>query len=182
MSGQGGVAVLISFAQVTLAVIGALGELPSTPGSGGGTGGGTGAGAEGGKPSTLAAVGLWALGSLGIGLCMLAFRFLRNHPTYTLITSQKTVASAILPSRRSSLDSDSGERLSPRYGDATTTDKDMNAGRGWLRTKRVLGKNRLLYAAVGLDFAVTLVSISWSCFSCQYYTMRLGCNMSCYSL
>lgn len=179
MSGQGGVAVLISLAQVSLAIIGALSEIKPVPSSvvasemtrirnkG-----------EGAKPSTLAAIGLWALGSIGVGLCILALRYLQNHPTYDRITSSTSsahndLASEILPSaapavhRRSSSSSglsvgaSSGQNSRSHSRDRTSTHKKGQGKEkygGWARTRRVLRKNRLLYTAVGLDFAVTLVS------------------------
>lgn len=66
MSGQGGIAVLVSGAQVFLAIFSALG-----------TGGGETAG-----QSRMAGVGLWALGAIGAGVCMAAHRFLVRHPEY----------------------------------------------------------------------------------------------------
>jgi len=115
LSGQGGVAVLISLVQVILAIIGALGS--SQP-----------AGDE--KPSMLAGVGLWGLGSIAAGSCWLAFRFLISHPAYERIVG------------------------SGRLDAVSEEGKKGN----WDRTMVVLRKNQLLYLAVALDFAVTLVS------------------------
>lgn len=118
LSGQGGVAVLISLVQVILAVVGALGSDEE-------------AGDE--APSMLAGVGLWGLGSAGAGLCWLAYRFLVSHPAYERVVgvSMRT------------------ERLGH---------EGVKKG-NWDRTVGVLDKNKLLYLAVALDFAVTLVSI-----------------------
>lgn len=115
LSGQGGIAVLISSVQVLLAIIGALGSKAVV---------------EDEAPSMLAGVGLWALGTVGAGLCWLAFRYLASHPAYERITAVKRVE-----------------------GDQTALGQS-----GWDRTMRVMGKNKLLYLAVALDFAVTLVS------------------------
>jgi equilibrative nucleoside transporter 1/2/3 len=117
LSGQGGVAVLISLVQVSLAIIGALGSSQS-------------AGDE--KPSMLAGVGLWGLGSIAAGLCWLAFRFLISHPAYERIVGS---------GRLDAVGADGGKKSN------------------WNRTVVVLKKNRLLYLAVALDFAVTLVSV-----------------------
>jgi equilibrative nucleoside transporter 1/2/3 len=116
LSGQGGVAVLISLVQVVLAIVGALGSDQD-------------AGNE--APSMLAGVGLWGLGSVGAGLCWLAFRFLTSHPAY-----ERVVAS------------------SREAVNGTGVGKKSN----WNRTVKVLDKNKLLYLAVALDFAITLVS------------------------
>ena len=116
LSGQGGVAVLISLVQVTLAVIGALGG--SQP-----------AGDE--KPSMLAGVGLWGLGSIAAGLCWLAFRFLTTHPAYERIVGSGRI-------------------------DAVGIEGGKKGN--WDRSLVVMRKNKLLYLAVALDFAVTLVS------------------------
>jgi hypothetical protein len=115
LSGQGGVAVLISLVQVILAIVGALGSDQD---------------AEDEAPSMLAGVGLWGLGSVGAGLCWLAFRFLISHPAY-----ERVVASS-------------------REAVTTGVGKKSN----WNRTVKVLDKNKLLYLAVALDFAITLVS------------------------
>ena len=116
LSGQGGVAVLISLVQVILAVMGALGG--SQP-------------AGDGKPSMLAGVGLWGLGSIAAGLCWLAFRFLTTHPAY-----ERVVGSG----RIDAVGNGGGKKGN------------------WDRSMVVMRKNKLLYLAVALDFAVTLVS------------------------
>lgn len=69
MSGQGGIAVLVSGSQVFLAVFSSLG---------GRTG-------ETSGQSRLAGVGLWALGAIGTAGCMFAHRFLVRHPDYTRV-------------------------------------------------------------------------------------------------
>jgi equilibrative nucleoside transporter 1/2/3 len=120
LSGQGGVAVLISLFQLVLAVIGAFG-----------TGAGTGGGEGEDVPSMLAGVGLWGMGSIGAGLCWLAFRFLSTHPAYERVVRSATEG----------------------RGGAEGDGKKGN----WNRTVKVLKKNKLLYLAVALDFAVTLV-------------------------
>ena len=117
LSGQGGVAVLISLVQVVLAVVGALGSDQE---------------ADDEEPSMLAGVGLWGLGSAGAGLCWLAYRFLVSHPAYERVVG---VSMRI-------------ERLGH---------EGVKKG-NWDRTVGVLDKNKLLYLAVALDFAVTLVS------------------------
>jgi equilibrative nucleoside transporter 1/2/3 len=117
LSGQGGVAVLISLVQVILAVIGAVGSTQP-------------AGDE--KPSMLAGVGLWGLGSVAAGLCWLAFRFLIAHPAYERIVGSGRI-------------------------DAVGAQGGKKGN--WDRTMVVLRKNRLLYLAVAFDFAVTLVSL-----------------------
>jgi equilibrative nucleoside transporter 1/2/3 len=158
MSGQGGVAVLISLAQVSLAIIGAMSDSTKTlstsisssgPGHGSSHGAGSSGEADGARPSTLAAVGLWALGSIGIGLCLFAFRYLRNHPTYSIITSHQGISDA-------GQSSDSGIRTSAIRNAGPIANATKKGS--WNRTKRVLGKNKTLYIAVALDFAVTLVS------------------------
>ena len=126
LSGQGGIAVLISLVQVILAVASALGtsnQIPDGEGSG-----------EVEKPSMIAGVGLWALGTVGAGLCWLAFKFLSAHPSYDRVATVKPT------------------------GELSGSGKDGN----WERTVRIMGKNKLLYLAVALDFAVTLVNPSSS--------------------
>ncbi|KAL1411186.1 hypothetical protein Q8F55_002137 [Vanrija albida] len=65
MSGQGAIAVIVSAAQFVLAVASS--------------------GHADGKPSTAAAVGLWALGALGSIGCLYALRVLVLHPAYTSV-------------------------------------------------------------------------------------------------
>ena len=121
MSGQGGIAVLVTIAQLLLAILSAMrvtSDLPDVvPGVPIG---------ELPKPSLLAGVGLWGLGSLGAALCFLAFRMLQAHQEYPRVISASIVQ-----------------------------DKEKV---GWVTTRRVLRKNALLYWAVALDFAITLVS------------------------
>jgi len=116
LSGQGGVAVLISLVQVILAVLGAIGG--SQP-----------AGDE--QPSMLAGVGLWGLGSIAAGLCWLAFRFLTTHPAYERVVGSGRI-------------------------DAVGIEGGKKGN--WDRSMVVMRKNKLLYLAVALDFAITLVS------------------------
>jgi equilibrative nucleoside transporter 1/2/3 len=71
MSGQGGIAVLVSGAQVFLAMFSALG-------SRGGLG-------ETAGQSKMAGVGLWAIGALGSGVCLGAQRYLETHVDYERI-------------------------------------------------------------------------------------------------
>jgi equilibrative nucleoside transporter 1/2/3 len=71
MSGQGGIAVIVSGAQVILAIISALQTSPSGHENGG----------EGGE-SKVAGVGLWAIAAVGAFGCMLAHRFLIRHEGY----------------------------------------------------------------------------------------------------
>jgi len=73
MSGQGGIAVLVSGTQVTLAIISALNAT------------GINEGVENGSQSTLAGVGLWSLAAIGALGCMLAHRYLMLHPDYSLV-------------------------------------------------------------------------------------------------
>jgi equilibrative nucleoside transporter 1/2/3 len=70
MSGQGGIAVLVSFAQVILAVLGAMRR--SAPQSG------TNASVQ----STLAGVGLWAISAVGAAGCIYAHTVLKAHVEY----------------------------------------------------------------------------------------------------
>jgi solute carrier family 29 (equilibrative nucleoside transporter), member 1/2/3 len=83
MSGQGGIAVLVSLAQVLLAVISAFHSSDPVEG-------------ERGGESKLAGVGLWGLGAVGAFGCMLAHRYLVRHEDYgrvsRAITSRRTEA------------------------------------------------------------------------------------------
>lgn len=106
---------MISLIQVILAIFGALGSNDNTGDD---------------APSMLAGVGLWGLGSIGAGLCWLAFRFLASHPSYERVVSAAAGGYGVEDGKKSN----------------------------WNRTVRVLKKNKLLYLAVALDFAVTLVS------------------------
>ena len=77
MSGQGGVAVIVSLAQLILAVIGSVNPISNTPeGDGGDVMDGT------GSQSSLASVGLWVLTSLAATLAVASFRYLEKHPQY----------------------------------------------------------------------------------------------------
>ena len=71
MSGQGGIAVLVSLVQLILAIISAVG------------GGGSQADGQGSQ-SVVAAEGLWALASVSTVGCMMAHRHLRRHPDYAM--------------------------------------------------------------------------------------------------
>jgi hypothetical protein len=135
LSGQGGVAVLISLVQVILAVVGALGG--SQP-----------AGDE--KPSMLAGVGLWGLGSIAAGSCWLAFRFLTTHPAYGRVVGSGRI-------------------------DAVGIEGGKKGN--WDRSMVVMRKNRLLYLAVALDFAVTLVSrLEQSCAGFANRSVGIPCH------
>ena len=117
MSGQVGIAVLVSGAQMILAVISAI---RSTS-----VGGDT-------EQSTLAGVGLWALGSAGAFACMIAHQYLFRHPEYSIVLAP------ILS--RANIDSDDEEQ----HVRGVTT--------------RVFWQNIQLEAAVAWVFVVTLVS------------------------
>lgn len=130
MSGQGGIAVLVSFVQVFLAVFSALGT-KSTPRDGDSIPVGT------QDQSTLAGVGLWALGAVGTLACMSAHRYLTQHPDYF------TVLAPIIHRR------EEGES-------ETTKRKDREV------LFRVFKKNAKLEFSVAWVFIVTLVSSSRS--------------------
>ncbi|WWC61367.1 uncharacterized protein I303_103948 [Kwoniella dejecticola CBS 10117] len=76
MSGQGGIAVLVSSVQLLLAIIAAGSKHIPVEGDNGET-----------KASTLAGVGLWTLGSVGTIACLIAHRFLMRHSQYSIITT-----------------------------------------------------------------------------------------------
>ena len=124
MSGQGGIAVLVSVTQVILAVISAL---PST---------GSDDGRIEGEQSTLAGVGLWALGALGAIAFMIAHRRLVVHQDYSIIL-------APIFARQQYADLDGG------------ISKDGGMG---TMTRRIFRKNWMLEFAVAWVFVVTLVS------------------------
>ena len=124
MSGQGGIAVLVSLAQVILAIISAL--HPS----------GVDGDVDDGGQSTLAGVGLWALGALGAFGCMIAHRRLMTNPNYSIIVGP-VLARA-----------DQGRGMEG--------EDRMPAQKGLSRS--VFRKNRMLEAAVAWVFVVTLVS------------------------
>ncbi len=73
MSGQGGIAVLVSGTQIILAIISTV--RPT----------GIDDGVEQGGQSTLASVGLWALCAAGAFGCMIAHRRLVSHPNYSIV-------------------------------------------------------------------------------------------------
>lgn len=124
MSGQGGIAVLVSVTQVILAVISAL----NTTGTDGDM--------EGGQ-STLAGVGLWALGAMGAFAFMIAHRRLVIHQDYAIIL-------APIFARQEHADVAGGDS------------KDNGLG---TMTRRIFRKNWMLEFAVAWVFVVTLVSI-----------------------
>jgi len=68
MSGQGGIAVVVSGTQLVLAVIDA--GRTSTPDE---------------SPSSLAAEGLWALAAAGTVICLAALKHLTEHPDYAAV-------------------------------------------------------------------------------------------------
>ncbi|WWC85263.1 uncharacterized protein L201_000125 [Kwoniella dendrophila CBS 6074] len=80
MSGQGGIAFLVSLIQLLLAIISSQSKTKS----------------EEDEPessaSNLAGVGLWALGSIGTIACLFAHRYLINHPDYSIITNNSSNA------------------------------------------------------------------------------------------
>ncbi|WVF72400.1 hypothetical protein IAT40_007215 [Kwoniella sp. CBS 6097] len=136
MSGQGGIAVLVSGIQCLLAVISA-----STPRSDQRSEDGDTSSAS---ASTLAGVGLWALGSAGTVLCVFAHRYLVLHPGY-----QAVIASVInREAEEGGIGADVG-RI------ATTTTKRDGTGSSSL-TRRVFMKNLSLEMAVAWVFVVTL--------------------------
>ena len=120
MSGQGGIAVLVSGAQVILAIVSALHS--GTPVESGSA-----------AQSTLAGVGLWAIGSLGAVGCMIAHRHLLRHPDYSLVL-------APVRARRQALE----------QGSESIKTKEMSM------TRHVFRKNIALEAAVAWVFVVTL--------------------------
>jgi equilibrative nucleoside transporter 1/2/3 len=68
MSGQGGIAVLVSGTQLILAAVDA--GRTSTPDN---------------APSALAAEGLWALAAAGVVICVAALKHLTEHPDYAAV-------------------------------------------------------------------------------------------------
>ena len=82
MSGQGGIAVLVSGIQLVLAVISALSSTHAGQGSD--------------KPSTVVCVSLWGLCALGAAGCLLAMRYLYRHEQYASLMSDKATASPAL--------------------------------------------------------------------------------------
>ncbi|WWC69661.1 uncharacterized protein I206_103604 [Kwoniella pini CBS 10737] len=116
MSGQGGIAVLVSLVQLFLAIIAAGSKNGPVEGDNGET-----------KASTLAGVGLWALGSAGTIGCLFAHRFLMRHSQYSLITSSSS---------------------------STRTSEDQEEKKGL--TRKVFKKNLVLMIAVAWVFVVTL--------------------------
>lgn len=95
MSGQGGIAVLVSSAQVILAIISAL---HSTSNNGEGIPS---------QQSNLAGVGLWALGAIGTLGCMVAHRRLMLHPDYHVVLEPITNRSIAAGDRDTMKDPDS---------------------------------------------------------------------------
>ncbi|WRT66915.1 uncharacterized protein IL334_003880 [Kwoniella shivajii] len=119
MSGQGGIAVLVSLVQLVLAMISSSHQQTTLPGDGD---------EQVTKASTLAGVGLWALGSIGSLACLVAHRYLLSHSEYTSIsTSTNTNGNA---------DYDGEEKKGLTY--------------------KVFKKNMLLMIAVAWVFIVTL--------------------------
>jgi equilibrative nucleoside transporter 1/2/3 len=77
MSGQGGIAVLVSGVQILLAIVSSSSSStesePDAP--------------PADRQSTLAGVGLWALASVGSFVCMLSHRYLTRHQDYASVLS-----------------------------------------------------------------------------------------------
>ncbi|WVQ70358.1 uncharacterized protein L199_008585 [Kwoniella botswanensis] len=112
MSGQGGIAVLVSLVQLILAIIATRNKQEE----------------KGSKASTMAGVGLWAAGSIGTMACLVAHRYLMDHPEYSSITNS---TSTMLPE-----------------------DNPREEKKGL--TRKVFKKNSLLMVAVAWVFIVTL--------------------------
>lgn len=83
MSGQGGIAVLVSGIQFVLAFVSAIAKSD------------TGQGDEGEEASKLAGVGLWAACSLGVVGCFMASRYLKRHPKYLDVLAPKFATSEL---------------------------------------------------------------------------------------
>ncbi|ORY25751.1 nucleoside transporter-domain-containing protein [Naematelia encephala] len=126
MSGQGGIAILVSLVQVGLAVISAL------------HGAASGDEDYSDSQSTLAGIGLWALGSAGAFGCMIAHRWLMRHPDYRIVLAPLTMRGAGL------MTGEDGEEqaLGKQHGEGAT--------------RRLLRKNAALNLAVAYVFVVTL--------------------------
>ncbi|OWT42198.1 solute carrier family 29 (equilibrative nucleoside transporter), member 1/2/3 [Cryptococcus neoformans] len=77
MSGQGGIAVLVSGIQFVLAFVSVIAKSDN------------GQGDEGEEASKLAGVGLWAACSLGVVGCFMASRYLKRHPKYLDVLAPK---------------------------------------------------------------------------------------------
>ncbi|WVW83384.1 hypothetical protein I302_105403 [Kwoniella bestiolae CBS 10118] len=134
MSGQGGIAVLVSLVQLVLAVIATQNKKEE----------------EGSKASTMAGVGLWAAGSIGMMGCLVAHRFLMDHPEYTSIINS----------------------TSTRSSDNEDVQREEKKG----LTMKVFKKNSVLMVAVAWVFIVTLSifpPITTTILSTQQPTPRL---------
>lgn len=83
MSGQGGIAVLVSGVQFVLAFVSAIAKSDN------------GQGDEGEEASKLAGVGLWAACSLGVVGCFMASRYLKRHPKYLDVVAPKFATSEL---------------------------------------------------------------------------------------
>ncbi|WVQ78261.1 hypothetical protein IAT38_000345 [Cryptococcus sp. DSM 104549] len=127
MSGQGGIAVMVSGVQCFLAASTALGKkVASDPDSG-----------DGAEASRAAGVGLWTLGSAGTVGCLIALGYLVRHPAYQGIVAPKVAAGAGVVG--------TGEQGTGAEGAGTKS-----------VTRKVLGKNWELEIAVAFVFVVTL--------------------------
>ncbi|KAK8869994.1 hypothetical protein IAR55_000564 [Kwoniella newhampshirensis] len=127
MSGQGGIAVLVSAVQSVLAIISATSPNP---------GSGSGDEVEVSQVSNLAGVGLWALGSVGVVGCLFAHRYLVNHPEYETVISSSA-----------SGDTSDGIGADLALGNVKAEES---------KTKKVFMKNWTLEFAVAWVFVVTL--------------------------
>ncbi|OCF38777.1 hypothetical protein I317_07433 [Kwoniella heveanensis CBS 569] len=132
MSGQGGIAVLVSGIQWLLAVLSASTPTAKHPSDDP---------ADAASASTLAGVGLWALGSAGTLLCVVAHRYLIVHPGYQAVMSSVINRQA--------------EETAGIGADVVAAATSKN-GRGSSLTKKVFMKNLLLETAVAWVFVVTL--------------------------
>ncbi|WVQ98536.1 hypothetical protein IAU59_005662 [Kwoniella sp. CBS 9459] len=149
MSGQGGIAVLVSGVQWLLAILSATTSSEGRrPGNGSEDGSAQSA-------STLAGVGLWALGSAGTLLCVFAHRYLVLHPGY-----QAVIASVLNRETEEGIGADVGRIVSADNSSAASgISRDMgtkSGGTGSNLTKKVFMKNLSLEFAVAWVFVVTL--------------------------
>ena len=92
MSGQGGIAVLVSGVQLALAIVTAMGAKSQGKAGDSDDGGGTGAEPAADEPSMAVGVCLWGLCALAAVGCLYASRFLQRHEQYAGVMRAKTAS------------------------------------------------------------------------------------------
>lgn len=142
MSGQGGIAVLISFVQVYLAIVAAFAsKSPSaTPNDG-----------QADKATIVSGMGLWLMGTVSLGACIFARRRIVKEEQSKRVTD---LAAAEQYEEIDQIEPEMEDEMAPSIGKPIPPSSQVHSG----RTMAVFRLNILLEISVAWVFVVTLVS------------------------